>query len=125
METIEQFVARWQKGDVHPLEYYLEQGNILYGNLIRTSWDDLMPYLQDKGLLVQDVQGVEQLEADMHFYGVTKENAPNADGEYNIFLLLEGDVLLYVGTMFVCSKYRPMNALYCDMHGWKPEILLR
>lgn len=124
MENIEQFVARWQNGETHPLDYYLANGIIHHGEQIQASWMDLEPYLKDKGFLVQDVQGVEQLGADMHFYGVTQENAPNADGEYHIFLPLEGDALLYVGTMFVCSKYRPMNALYCDMHNWKTEVLL-
>ncbi len=123
MESIEQFVARWQKSEARPIEYYLKEGKIRYGEQIQAMWYELMPYLRDKGFLVQGAQSVEQLGLDLHFYGVSQRNAPKSDGEYHVFLQV-GKALLYVGAMYVCSNYRPLNALYCDMHDWKTEIIL-
>lgn len=123
MEDIEQFVARWSNGEIHPLDYYLTSGIIQHGEQIQVSWIDLKTYLKDKGFLIQDVQAVEQIGPDLHFYGVSQNNLPTEDGEYHVFLQLEKG-LLYIGTMFVCKSYRPKGALYCDMHGWKTEILL-
>jgi len=122
-ETLKQFVSRWQKGEPRSLSDYLSAGKINYGEVIQATWHEVEPYLQGKGFLIQEAQGVKQLGPDLHFYGVPQEKAPMKDGEYHVFLQQKESVL-YVGTMYVNSTYRPLDALYCDMHGWKTELKL-
>ena len=122
-ETFKKFVARWQKGEPHPLSDYISTGKISYGEAVQASWQEIEPLLQGKGYLLQGVTGVNHLGRDLHFYGVSQEKAPKMDGEYHVFLQQKGSVL-YVGTMCICGTYRPLDALYCDMHGWKTELIL-
>lgn len=122
-ETLKKFAARWQKGEPHLLSDYISIGKISYGEAVQASWQEIEPLLQGKGYLLQGVTGVNHLGGDLHFYGVSQEKAPKMDGEYHVFLQQKGSVL-YVGTMCICCTYRPLDALYCDMHGWKTELIL-
>lgn len=122
-ETFKKFVARWQKGEPHPLTEYISSGKISYGETIQASWQEIEPLLKGEGYLLQSVTGVNQLGPDMHFYGVPAEKAPQRDGEYHVFLQLK-ESILYVGTMYIYALYRPLDALCCNMHGWKTELIL-
>ena len=122
-ETLKQFVARWQKGEPHPLTDYISTGKINYGEVIQASWQEIEPLLKGKGYLLQGVTAINQLGSDLHFHGISAEKAPQTDGEYHVFLQLKENIL-YIGTMHVCASYRPLDALYCDMHGWKTELKL-
>lgn len=122
-ETLKKFVSRWQKGEPHLLSDYISIGKISYGESIQASWEEIEPLLQGKGYLLQEVTGVNHLGGDLHFYGVSQEKAPKMDGEYHVFLQQKGSVL-YVGTMYIYALYRPLDALCCNMHGWKTELIL-
>lgn len=122
-ETLKQFVSRWQKGEPHLLLDYISIGKISCGEAIQASWKEIEPLLQGKGYLLQEVTGVNHLGGDLHFYGVSAEKAPQRDGEYHVFLQLK-ESILYVGTMYIFALYRPLDALCCNMHGWKTEIIL-
>lgn len=122
-ETLKQFVSRWQKGEPHLLSDYISIGKISYGEAIQASWKEIEPLLQGKGYLLQEVTGVNHLGGDLHFYGVSQEKAPKMDGEYHVFLQ-QKECVLYVGTMYIFALYRPLDALCCNMHGWKTELIL-